>query len=200
MIARIRGQILEARLTSLVVDVSGIGYEITVAPEISNGANIGSDIELFTSQVIREDSWTLYGFQSSDSRDLFDELQTVTGVGPKVAHSLLSMFSADDLRTHIGSGEATTLEKVPGIGKKVASRIILELQERFQTLKSGKSKLNGPWRNSLKEALISLGYSVKEAEKAIDKALDSLDAEGKSAPERIELSELLKLTLNQVRK
>jgi Holliday junction DNA helicase RuvA len=110
------------------------------------------------------------------------------------------MFSADDLRTHIGSGEAATLEKVPGIGKKVASRIILELQERFQTLKGGKSKLNGPWRNSLKEALISLGYSVKEAEKAIDKALDSLDSEGKSAPERIELSELLKLTLNQVRK
>jgi Holliday junction DNA helicase RuvA len=110
------------------------------------------------------------------------------------------MFSADDLRTHIGNGEAATLEKVPGIGKKVASRIILELQDRFQTLKGGKSRSNGPWRNSLKEALVSLGYSVKEAEKAIDKALDSLDSEGKSSPEKIELSELLKLTLNQVRK
>ena len=200
MIARVIGHLLEVRLTSVVVDVNGLGYEVVVAPDIAASVQVGERVDLFTSQVIREDSSTLFGFKNVQARELFNQVQTVTGVGPKVAHSLLSNFSPDELRSAIGSADLKALEKVPGIGKKVASRIILELQERFQTLKSGKSKLNGPWRNSLKEALISLGYSVKEAEKAIDKALDSLDAEGKSAPERIELSELLKLTLNQVRK
>ncbi len=195
MISRIKGVVLETRLTSLVVDVSGLGYEVTVAPEISSSISSGREIELYTSQVIREDSWTLYGFLNSNSRDLFDELQTVTGVGPKVAHSLLSMFGPDDLRSHIGEGEASALEKVPGIGKKVASRIILELQDKFQTYKSGKNKPGGRWRNSLKEALISLGYSAKEAEKAIDQVVLNLDESANP-----DLSELLKKTLSQARK
>jgi Holliday junction DNA helicase RuvA len=199
MIARIRGRVLEARLTSIVIDVSGLGYEVTVAPEISGNATLGGEIELFTSQVIREDSWTLYGFLTSNSRDLFDELQTVTGVGPKVAHSLLSMFAPDELRNHIGQAEVAALEKVPGIGKKVAARIILELQEKFRT-HGGKNRPSGKWRNSLKDALITLGYSAKEAEKAIDQVVSDLAKIGETNPENLELSELLKKTLNQARK
>lgn len=199
MIARIRGRVVEARLTTLVVDVSGLGYEVTVAPEISGSVSSGGEIELYTSQIIREDSWTLYGFLTSNSRDLFDELQTVTGVGPKVAHSLLSMFGPDDLRGHIGLGEAAALEKVPGIGKKVASRIVLELQDKFQT-HGGRNKPGGKWRNSLREAMISLGYAAKEADKAIDQVVTELGDAGISNPENMELSELLKRTLNQARK
>lgn len=200
MIARLKGTVLEVRLTTLVVDVSGVGYEIRVAPEISSSVQTGDLLELFTSQVIREDSWTLFGFQSADARDLFDELQTVTGVGPKVAHSLLSTFNPDDLRTHIGSGETSTLERVPGIGKKVASRIVLELKERFQTYKGGKSRTGGPWRAPLREALVSLGYSAKEADKAIEQTVRSLESASGVNPETLELSELLKMTLSQVRK
>ena len=199
MIARIKGRVLETRLTSLIIDVSGLGYEVTVAPEISGSVSSGGEIELYTSQIIREDSWTLYGFLTSNSRDLFDELQTVTGVGPKVAHSLLSMFGPDDLRNHIGLAEVAALEKVPGIGKKVAARIILELQDKFQT-HGGKNRPSGKWRNSLKDALISLGYSAKEAEKAIDQVVTELAEAGVSSPDNLELSEMLKKTLSQVRK
>jgi Holliday junction DNA helicase RuvA len=109
------------------------------------------------------------------------------------------MFGPDDLRNHIGLAEVAALEKVPGIGKKVAARIILELQDKFQT-HGGKNRPSGKWRNSLKDALISLGYSAKEAEKAIDQVVTELAEAGVSSPDNLELSELLKKTLSQVRK
>ncbi len=194
MIAHISGRVLEVRLTSLIINVAGIGYEVNVAPEIASSSNKGDEIELFTSLVVREDSWKLYGYRSADARDLFEELQSVSGIGPKVAHSLLTVFAPIELQGIIGTGDQLALERVPGIGKKVASRLILELRERYNT---GKSRVanTGRWRDSLMEALTSLGYSAKDAERSIDQTVKALDGD----PSAIELSELLRRTLANTR-
>ena len=194
MIAHISGRVLEVRLTSLIVDVSGIGYEVNVAPEIASTSIKGDEVELFTSLVVREDSWKLYGYRNANARDLFEELQSVSGIGPKVAHSLLTVFAPDELTGIIGMGDQLALERVPGIGKKVASRLILELRDRYNTGKS-RTANSGRWRDSLMEALTSLGYSAKDAERSIDQTIKALDVD----PSTIELSELLRKTLANTR-
>ena len=194
MIAHISGRVLEVRLTSLIVDVSGIGYEVNVAPEIASTSSKGDEVELFTSLVVREDSWKLYGYRNANARDLFEELQSVSGIGPKVAHSLLTVFAPDELTGIIGMGDQLALERVPGIGKKVASRLILELRDRYNTGKS-RTANSGRWRDSLMEALTSLGYSAKDAERSIDQTIKALDVD----PSTIELSELLRKTLANTR-
>jgi len=192
VIARISGELLEVRLTSLVIEAGGLGYEVLVAPDIAASLQVGERIELFTSQVIREDSSTLFGFRNTQARELFNQVQTVSGVGPKVAHSLLSSFTPDDLRIAIGSGDLKSLEKVPGIGKKVASRIVLELQDKFGNQMQQRELIGGKWRASLRDALTSLGYSTREADSAIDKTLESVEK-----PDQMDLSELLKISLSQ---
>ena len=194
MIAHVSGRVLEVRLTSLIVDVSGIGYEVNVAPEIASTSSKGDEVELFTSLVVREDSWKLYGYRNANARDLFEELQSVSGIGPKVAHSLLTVFAPDELTGIIGMGDQLALERVPGIGKKVASRLILELRDRYNTGKS-RTANSGRWRDSLMEALTSLGYSAKDAERSIDQTIKALDVD----PSTIELSELLRKTLANTR-
>lgn len=194
MISSLRGRISEIRLTSIVLDVNGVGYEIKVAPDIAAALSTGNDLEIATSLVVREDSWTLYGFKSAAGRLLFDELQSVTGVGPKVAHSLLSFFSPEELRQVIGDGDLKTLEKVPGIGKKVASRIVLELKDRYGEGNRRAIPQSGKWRENLLQALIGLGYSQREADSAIDAAItEDLD------PSNADIGELLKRTLAKAR-
>jgi Holliday junction DNA helicase RuvA len=195
VIARISGALLEVRLTSLVIEAGGLGYEVIVAPDIAASLQVGEKIELFTSQVIREDSSTLFGFRNIQARELFNQVQTVSGVGPKVAHSLLSSFTPDDLRIAIGSGDLKSLEKVPGIGKKVASRIVLELQDKFGNQMQQRELIGGKWRASLRDALTSLGYSTREADSAIDKTLENVEK-----PDQMELSELLKISLSQAKR
>ena len=195
MIARISGELLEVRLTSLVIEAGGLGYEVIVAPDIAASLQVGEKIELFISQVIREDSSTLFGFRNIQARELFNQVQTVSGVGPKVAHSLLSSFTPDDLRIAIGSGDLKSLEKVPGIGKKVASRIVLELQDKFGNQMQQRELIGGKWRASLRDALTSLGYSTREADSAIDKTLENVEK-----PDQMELSELLKISLSQAKR
>lgn len=194
MIAQISGRVLEAKLTSLVIDVAGLGYEVITAPEIASRFSVGDQVQLFTSLVVREDSWKVYGYKSAGARDLFEELQSVSGIGPKVAHSLLTVFAPEELQNILGSGDQLALEQVPGIGKKVASRIILELRERYNTGKA-KGAVAPRWRDSLTEALTSLGYSAKDAERSIDQTVKSLEVD----PASIELSELLRRTLANTR-
>jgi len=196
MIAQLRGSILEVRLNLITLDVNGVGYEVIVAPDLAANSRIGESISLHTSLVVREDSWTLYGFESNESKTLFEQLQSVTGIGPKVASALLSVYGPDDLRAAIANQDNAALEKVPGIGKKVASRIILELKDKFGGSYKSKSSLSGPWRSQVLGALTGLGYSAKEAESALDSAVESY---GK-VPNESDLPEILKLALAQSRK
>lgn len=196
MIAQISGNVLDVRLNLLTVDVSGIGYQITVAPDLAARIKIGDKIVLFTSLVVREDSWTLFGFESFEAKTLFEELQSVTGIGPKVASALLSVYAPSELRSAIANQDHAALEKVPGIGKKVASRILLELKDKFSVAYKTKNSLSGPWRTQVIGALTGLGYSTKDAESALDAALENY---GKT-PSEADLPEILKTALAQSRK
>lgn len=196
MIAQLKGQIIDVRLNRIVVDVSGVGYEIIVAPELASNTRIGELLTLHTSLVVREDSWTLYGFEKVEAKTLFEELQSVTGIGPKVASALLAVYSPEELRNAIATQDNAALERVPGIGKKVASRIILELKDKFGGGFRSKGSLSGPWRTQVIGALTGLGYSAKEAESALD---DVLSEFGRTPTEK-DLPEMLKLALARSRR
>jgi Holliday junction DNA helicase RuvA len=196
MIAHLSGSILDVRLNQLVIDVGGIGYQVTVAPELAAESRVGQLISLHTSLVVREDSWTLFGFSNADAKNLFEQLQSVTGIGPKVASALLAVYQPEELRSAIAAQDNAALERVPGIGKKVASRIILELKDKFGGGYRSKSSLSGPWRTQVIGALTGLGYSAKEAESALDDVLSNF---GRN-PTEADLPEMLKLALAQSRR
>lgn len=196
MIAHISGSILDVRLNQLVIDVGGIGYQVTVAPELAADSRVGQSISLHTSLVVREDSWTLFGFSNADAKNLFEQLQSVTGIGPKVASALLAVYQPEELRSAIAAQDNAALERVPGIGKKVASRIILELKDKFGGGYRSKSSLSGPWRTQVIGALTGLGYSAKEAESALDDVLSDFGR----TPTEADLPQMLKLALAQSRR
>ena len=196
MIAQLKGTVIDVRLNRVVLEVSGIGYEIIVAPELASNSRVGDLLTLHTSLVVREDSWTLYGFEKVDSKSLFEQLQSVTGIGPKVASALLAVYTPEELRNAIATQDNAALERVPGIGKKVASRIILELKDKFGGGFRSKNSLAGPWRTQVIGALTGLGYSTKEAESALD---DVLEEFGRTPTEK-DLPEMLKLALAQSRR
>ena len=196
MIAHLSGSILDVRLNQLVIDVGGIGYQVTVAPELAAESRVGQSISLHTSLVVREDSWTLFGFSNADAKNLFEQLQSVTGIGPKVASALLAVYQPEELRSAIAAQDNAALERVPGIGKKVASRIILELKDKFGGGYRSKSSLSGPWRTQVIGALTGLGYSAKEAESALDDVLSNFGR----TPTEADLPEMLKLALAQSRR
>ncbi|MFY8022688.1 MAG: Holliday junction branch migration protein RuvA [Candidatus Nanopelagicaceae bacterium] len=196
MIAHLSGSILDVRLNQLVIDVGGIGYQVTVAPELAADSRVGQSISLHTSLVVREDSWTLFGFSNADAKNLFEQLQSVTGIGPKVASALLAVYQPEELRSAIAAQDNAALERVPGIGKKVASRIILELKDKFGGGYRSKSSLSGPWRTQVIGALTGLGYSAKEAESALDDVLSDFGR----TPTETDLPEMLKLALAQSRR
>lgn len=196
MIAQLKGTIIDVRLNRVVLEVSGIGYEIIVAPELASNSRVGDLLTLHISLVVREDSWTLYGFEKVDAKSLFEQLQSVTGIGPKVASALLAVYTPEELRNAIATQDNAALERVPGIGKKVASRIILELKDKFGGGFRSKNSLAGPWRTQVIGALTGLGYSTKEAESALD---DVLEEFGRTPTEK-DLPEMLKLALAQSRR
>ncbi|CAB4560871.1 MAG: Holliday junction branch migration protein RuvA [Actinobacteria bacterium] len=167
MIGRVIGEVIERidgpHHSLVTVLVSGLGIEVH-APRVDlEQATEQARIDLFTDFVIREDAMTLYGFATSARRSLFRLLQTVTGVGPKVALTILATTETDDLMEAIVDGDLAYLERIPGIGKKVASRISLELREKMSLPKGGsKSSV----RNDVVSALINLGYGEREASAA----------------------------------
>jgi Holliday junction DNA helicase RuvA len=157
---------------------------------------LGSQVQLFTSLVVREDSLTLFGFINDESRSLFELVQTVSGIGPKVALSILGALTPEDLGRAISQEDIGAIEKVPGIGRKGAQRLILELKGKLNDLSSAHQyKGHQPaWREQLTSALVSLGFSPKESDGAISQVVSTLQADGIDAS-NLELSELLKLTL-----
>jgi holliday junction DNA helicase RuvA len=187
MIAHVRGQLLASSLDSVVVDVGGVGYRCLVpASTRSRLPASGQEVLLHTSLQVREDSMTLYGFLSHEEYDLFELLLRVDGVGPKVALSMLSTTTPDSLRRAIAFEDITALCRVPGIGKKTAQRIVLELKEKVGAIgpvpalggsdAAGAGSGAGAAPGALDgfadalEALIQLGYSRPDAAQALEKA------------------------------
>jgi Holliday junction DNA helicase RuvA len=172
MIASIRGSLLFIGVDHAVVETGGVGFMV-YAPRNVLGAlgEIGSEVRLYTHLHIREDLLALYGFASPDQRHLFETLLGVSGIGPKVALSLLSSGSADELRTTIAGGDTARLARVPGIGKKTAERLVLELRGKLDVkglpAAAGATPALMAINSELAEMLVSLGFSSAEASAAI---------------------------------
>jgi Holliday junction DNA helicase RuvA len=196
MISLLSGTVRSVTSDRLIIEVGGFGLSVLVNPHTSAQATLGSQIQLFTSLVVREDSLTLFGFINDESRTLFELVQTVSGIGPKVAVSILGSLTPEDLGRAIAQEDVGAIEKVPGIGRKGAQRLILELKGKLSDLSSGQSySTHQPaWREQLTSALVSLGFSPKESDAAISKVVSDLQANEVDAS-TLDLSELLKLTL-----
>ena len=167
MIASIRGDVLAIVDNSVVIDVGGVGISTLVVERTLQTLSIGSKATLHTSLMVREDSLTLFGFEDTQERDLFVLLQTVTGIGPRVAQSILNTLTVSDLRNAIGSESAAALEKVSGLGKKGAARIILELKDKVSGVNQRSVTGDTAWQSSISAALSGLGFTGREIDQAI---------------------------------
>jgi len=196
MISLLSGSVRSIQSDRLIVEVGGFGLTVLVTPATTTQVNLGSQVQLFTSLVVREDSLTLFGFVNEESRSLFELVQTVSGIGPKVALSILGALTPEDLGRAIAQEDVAVIEKVPGIGRKGAQRLILELKGKLSDLSTAHPHRGHvpEWREQLSSALVSLGFSPKESDGAISNVVATLQADGIDAS-TLELSELLKLSL-----
>ena len=193
MIASISGVVSALGLTSAVIEVGGVGIQVQVPARTALELRVGSSAHLHTSLIVREDSLTLFGFESAAARDFFELLQTVSGIGPKVAQSALSVLGERELVSAIASGNSAVLEKIPGLGKKGSARVVLELKEKVGSLPqaSGSVPSVGSWRESLTSALMNLGYTARDAESTATSAAEEI---GSGISER-PIAEILKIAL-----
>ena len=171
MIASVTGVVRSIQSTSVVIEVGGgrgVGILVQVSARTSASLSVGLSASLHTSLLVREDALTLYGFETIEDRALFDLLQTVSGIGPRVAQSALNTYETPQLMSAIYNADAASLEKISGLGKKGAQRLILELKEKVTPSSTQSTPGLAPWREQLNEALISLGFSAKESLEAID--------------------------------
>jgi Holliday junction DNA helicase RuvA len=196
MISTLSGTIRSLSQDKLVIEVGGVGLSVLINPPTSMGLTLGAQTTLYTSLVVREDSLTLFGFLSEEVRNLFELVQTVSGVGPKVALSIMGALTPEDLARAISQEDTSAIERVPGIGKKGAQRMILELKGKLSDLSSGATYKghHPPWREQLLSALVSLGFSPKESDSAISYVVNDLQGNDQD-PATMQLSELLKLAL-----
>jgi Holliday junction DNA helicase RuvA len=196
MISTLSGTIRSLSQDKLVIEVGGVGLSVLINPPTSLGLTLGAQTTLYTSLVVREDSLTLFGFLSEEVRNLFELVQTVSGVGPKVALSIMGALTPEDLARAISQEDTSAIERVPGIGKKGAQRMILELKGKLNDLSPGATYKGHqpPWREQLLSALVSLGFSAKESDSAISHVVNDLQGDDQD-PAAMALSELLKLAL-----
>lgn len=189
MIASISGRVAAVGPDGAVVEVGGVGLAVQCTPGTIARLQVGESARLSTSLVVREDSLTLYGFADDDERSLFELLQTANGVGPRLAQAVLAIHPPREVRRAVSMADVKALMQVPGIGKKGAERLILELRDRLGSVTTDTS-LDGPapaglptvtpvapWRDQLTSALVGLGWSGKEAETALSQLAPVADAQ-----------------------
>ena len=174
MIAQLTGTVAAVGGTWLVVDLSGFGLKALCTPATASRAAVGDSITLHTSLVVREDSLTLYGFAEPGERDCFELVQSASGIGPKIAQAVVSVFSPDEFRAAVSAGNIAALTRVPGIGAKGAQRLVLELKEKVAllagtTAPAGAAVADGGWRDQVRDGLEGLGYSGRDAEAACER-------------------------------
>lgn len=194
MIAFVSGQVAALAPTLAVIEVGGVGMAVHCTPNTIAGLRTGEPARLATSLVVREDSLTLYGFADDDERQVFEILQTASGVGPKLAQAMLGVHSPDALRVAVSVGDEKALMAVSGIGKKGAQKLLLDLKDKLGA-PLGSSGMVGaqraaasgpaPWSEQLSAALIGLGYAARDAEDAVSSVTPQAEAAiaaGGSAP------------------
>jgi holliday junction DNA helicase RuvA len=180
VIASLRGTVLHVGLDRAVVEMGGVGLMVRATPATLATLKRGETAYLATTLVVREDSLTLFGFGSDEARDLFEVVQSVTGFGPKIALALLAVLPPDDLRQALAGNDLAALMRAPGVGRKGAERLVLELRDKVGSL-PGQTAAAGvagvlPWRDKLVEALTGLGWTAKQAGDAVDAIAKDGDA------------------------
>lgn len=168
MISSLFGTIKVIRPATMVVEVGGVGLLVNVSPRISAAHVVGTSISLHTVLVVREDALTLYGFENEAAREMFELLQTVTGIGPKVAQSALTVYETTELVSAIKNQQSDILEKIPGLGKKGAQRLVLELHEKVDGFAQSEIQLATTWKDQISSALLGLGFTARESQERID--------------------------------
>lgn len=191
MISSISGIIKSVNTASVVVDVGGVGILIQAPNRVVSTFKIGQSASFYTYLVVREDALTLFGFIELTDRDFFELLLSVTGVGPKVAQAILSGSDSSSIATAISSGNLKILESFPGLGKKGAQRLVLELKDKVSAFAVAKSSKNLSTSNQVENALQGLGYSAKDAANMVTQVLTEAKVEQLSS------AEILKLALKQ---
>jgi Holliday junction DNA helicase RuvA len=209
VIASVAGRVAAVSPDGAVVEVGGVGLSVQCTPGTIARLQIGEQARLSTSLVVREDSLTLYGFADDDERQLFELLQTANGVGPRLAQAVLAIHPPREVRRAVSMGDLKALMQVPGIGRKGAERLVLELRDRLGVSTSDTS-LDGPagalpaglgpltpvapWRDQLAAAIVQLGWSSREAESALA-ALDPVAAEQQATGGAVDVAVLLRQAL-----
>ncbi|MCX5395881.1 Holliday junction branch migration protein RuvA [Streptomyces sp. NBC_00102] len=183
MIAFLSGPVAALSPATAVIEVGGVGMAVQCAPRTLADLRIGQQARLATSLVVREDSLTLYGFADDDERQVFELLQTASGVGPRLAQAMLATHSPDALRQAVSTGDEKALMAVSGIGKKGAQKLLLELKDRLGAPSGAHIGRQAPgaaavadWREQLQSALIGLGYAAREAEDAVSAVAPQAEA------------------------
>ena len=200
MISSVRGEVLAVGLDHAVAEVGGVGMAVQATPNTLAGLRRGQSARLETALVVREDSLTLFGFADAAERELFGLLQTVTGVGPRLALATLAVLDPASLSRALADGNLTTLMSVPGIGRKGAERLVVELRDKVAPPETTSSVpeedapsvvASGTMREQVVEALVGLGFAAKPAEKAVDETVGALgETAGPSAVLRAALHRL----------
>ncbi len=196
MIASVRGRVEHVGLDRVVVEVGGVGMLLHTTPGTAAGCHRGREAALATSLVVREDSLTLYGFASAEERDTFEVVQTVSGVGPRLALAMLSVMTPDELGAALSGGDVASLTRVPGIGRKGAERMVLELRDKVggtaaAATSPAAAAAGGGWRDQVTEALVGLGWSARQSADAVETVAPGLGP----APQ---VSEVLRAALQEL--
>ena len=170
MISRVLGTVAQIGVDDVVVVYGGLGFKVFIVPPLASELHKGDEIELYTHLIVREDALTLYGFKTEEERKVFEILMSVTGIGPRIGLAALSVFSPNDLRRAVADQDAATLARIPGVGKKVASRMLVELGDKLglpAQLPEASAPSAGVVEAEVKAALIGLGWNEAKAESVL---------------------------------
>lgn len=205
MIDSLNGEVISIGLDHGVIECGGVGYRFLATPPTLGRLTRGENARVLTTMVVKEDAMTLYGFSDDDAREMFHRLTTVTGLGPKLALAALSVFEPAELAGHITAGDSKAIQSIPGVGKKMADRLVLELKDKLagvygtqpgaSAAKSAPSQSQGASlaTEQVVEALVGLGFPEKGARTAVDAVIDE-------SAEPMESSALLRNALNRLGK
>ncbi|WP_018549033.1 Holliday junction branch migration protein RuvA [Streptomyces sp. LaPpAH-108] len=201
MIAFVSGTVAALAPDTAVIEVGGVGMALQCTPDTLAKLRLGEPAKLHTSLVVREDSLTLYGFADDDERQVFELLQTASGVGPRLAQAMLAVHTPDALRRAVATDDEKALTAVPGIGKKGAQKLLLELKDRLGA-PTGTAAAVAPaaqgWRDQLHAALVGLGYAPREADEAVTAVTPVAEA-AEGTPQVGQLLKAALQTLNRAR-
>ena len=170
MISRVLGTVAQVGVDDVVVVYGGLGFKVFIVPPLASELHKGDEVELYTHLIVREDALTLYGFKTEEERKVFEILMSVTGIGPRIGLAALSVFSPNDLRRAVADQDTATLSRIPGVGKKVASRMLVELGDKLglpAQLPEASAPSAGVVDAEVKAALIGLGWNETKAESVL---------------------------------